>query len=133
MSTTFEEHTGELKLRVVASTATGLFAEAGRAVAQLMGGERRSGDRVEESVTLASPDREALLVDWLNEIILRAEVGNVLFGEFHVERVTDRELAATVYGWRVERLRNPVKAATFHELVLRETDGGCDATVILDV
>ena len=130
----FEEHTGELKLSVEASTAAGLFEEAGRALADLMGGEDRSRTLdVEEIVALSSPDREALLVDWLNELILRAETGHVLFGDFHVERVSDRDLSATVYDWRVARLRNPVKAATYHELAVRESKGGYEATVILDV
>jgi SHS2 domain-containing protein len=130
----FEEHTGELKLRLEASTAARLFEDAGRALAELMGGERRSHEcDIEETVALTSADREALLVDWLNELILRAEVGHVLFGEFHVDRVSDRELNATVLGWRVERLRNPVKAATFHEVAVREAKGGYEATVILDV
>ncbi len=129
----FEEHTSELKLRVEASTAAGLFEEAGRALVELMGGEGRSRDLdVEEVVVLSSPDREALFVNWLNELILRAEVSHVLFGEFQVDRASDRELVARVFGWRVARLWNPVKAATFHELAVRESTGGHEATVILD-
>jgi protein archease len=130
----FEDHTGELALRVEASTAAGLFEEAGRALLELMSGEGRSHDLdVEEVVEVSSPDREALLFDWLNELILRAEVGHVIFGEFHVESASDRELVARVFGWRVARLQNPVKAATFHEIAIRESAEGYEATVILDV
>jgi SHS2 domain-containing protein len=133
-SHSFEEHTGELKLHVEASTAAGLFEEAARALVGLMDGEARSRDPdVEEALTVASPDREALLVAWLNELILRAEIGHVLLGEFHVDRVSDRELEARVFGRRVEWLRNPVKAATFHEVAVRQSAGGYEATVILDV
>lgn len=130
----FEEHTGELKLRVEAPTLAELFEEAGRALADLMAGEAAAGvPEVTEHVVLTSPDREALLVDWLNELILRAEVHHVRFGEMRIERVTDRELSATAMGTPVDMLRNPVKAATFHELAVRASATGYEATVILDV
>lgn len=85
----FEEHGGELKLRVVAPTPGELFEHAGRVLADLMSGEAlgRTLD-VTQHVVLASPDREGLLVDWLNEVILRSEVGHVLFSRFVVDRLT---------------------------------------------
>ncbi len=57
----------------------------------------------------------------------------MIFGEFHVESASDRDLVATVFGWRVARLWNPVKAATLHEIAVRESAEGYEATVILDV
>ena len=56
----FEEHGGELKLRVVAPTPGELFEHAGRVLADLMSGEAlgRTLD-VTQHVVLASPDRGA--------------------------------------------------------------------------
>jgi SHS2 domain-containing protein len=38
-----------------------------------------------------------------------------------------------VRGIRLERLRNPVKAATFHGLSIAESPEGFRATIVLDV
>ncbi len=129
----FEEHTGELKLRIEAPTLAELFEGAATALADLMAGEAAAGPEVTEHIVLTSPDREALLVDWLNELILRAELRHVLLREMRVERLSDRELSATVRGTPVELLRNPVKAATLHELAIRASATGYEATVVLDV
>jgi putative phosphoribosyl transferase len=132
---TFEDHIGELALRIEAPTLPMLFEEAGRALSEAMGrGDTRSSPADhEEKVTVAAPDREALLVEWLNELVYRAEVSRVLPREFKIERLSERDLDAVVRGIRLERLRNPVKAATFHGLSIAESPEGFRATIVLDV
>ncbi len=128
-----EEHTGELQLRIDAATLPELFEEAARALSEAMGAPRSDGPLVAKRIQLDSVDREALLVDWLNELIFLSEVGKVLFREFLVELPSDRHLVARVSGVKVARLRNPVKAATFHGLTITRRAGGFTATVVLDV
>jgi SHS2 domain-containing protein len=129
-----EEHTGELAIRLEAPTLRELFEEAGRALSATMRGRSvKNLPRAEVRIAVAAPDREALLVEWLNELVFRAESEHVLFTDFRVERLSDRELVATAGGRRVGRLRNPVKAATLHGLSVAEGAGGVGATVVLDV
>jgi SHS2 domain-containing protein len=129
-----EEHTGELAFRLEAPTLPALFEEAGRALCEAMRGRgMRAAAAREERIAVAAPDRGALLVEWLNELVFRAEAGQVLFTDFHVERLSERELVARAGGVRVRRLRNPVKAATMHRLAVAEGTGGFTATVVLDV
>jgi SHS2 domain-containing protein len=128
-----EEHTGELALRIEAPTLPELFEEAGRALAESMRAENGPGLEHEERVTATAADREALLVAWLNELVYRAEVNRVLPGGFRIERLSDQRLEAVVRGRRFERLRNPVKAATYHGLSITQGAHGLVATVVLDV
>jgi len=131
-----EEHAGELALRLEAPTLPELFEEAGRALAATMRGRGiRGAPRVALKVAVEAPDRETLLVEWLNELVFRAEVEHVLFSDFDVEQLSDRRLVATVGGRRLGpgRLRNPVKAATLHGLSLAEEGGRVAATLVLDV
>ncbi|HTP25239.1 MAG TPA: archease [Anaeromyxobacteraceae bacterium] len=131
----FEEHTGELALRIEAPTLSMLFEEAGRALSEVMGrGEATNSpsDR-EERMTVTAPDREALLVEWLNELVYWAEVGHILPREFKMERLSEHDLEAVVRGAQVEWLGNPVKAATFHGLSIAEDPEGLRATIVLDV
>lgn len=134
-SHSLEEHTGELRLRVDAPTLAELFAEAGRALALLACGDRPppSPEGEAEEVSLRSHDRAALLVDWLNELIFRAEVEGKVFSDFRFAHLTDRDLNAWIRGAPAPAMRTLVKAATLHDLKLTETPHGASATVVLDV
>jgi SHS2 domain-containing protein len=128
-----EEHTGELKLRIEAPSLPELFAEAGRALAEAMGASEGGGPAMEKRIELEASDREALLVDWLNELVFLSEAEKVIFREFRVELPSEGRLMASASGPRFERLRNPVKAATYHGLAISAVAEGFVATVVLDV
>jgi SHS2 domain-containing protein len=130
----FEEHTGELKIRLEAPTLRGLFAEAGRALAEVMGGRPlpRSMDQAEK-VHVLSTDRDALLVDFLNELLYRCDREKKLYADLAIDELSDTELSATVWGHEAEELRTQVKAATFHGLAITEGPDGFTARLVLDV
>lgn len=133
-SHSFEEHRGELEIRVDAPSLPALFAEAGRAVAQVMQGTPLEPPSAwSDDVVLEAGDREALLVEWLNELVFRSETAKVLYTDLDITHLSDRKLVATIRGTRLGQLRNPVKAATYHGLSIAERLGGFTATVILDV
>ncbi|WP_437719463.1 archease [Sorangium sp. So ce448] len=131
----FEEHTGEIRLRVDAPALAELFAEAGRALARIACGDRPppSPDGEAQPVSLRSHDRAALLVDWLNDLIFRTEVEGRVFSEFRFTRLTDRDLDAWIRGARAPEARALVKAATLHDLEITETSHGVSAAIVLDV
>ena len=94
--------------------------------------------RVEKrEIAVESPDREALLVDWLNHLLYLFDVDGFLGRDFLVEFLTPRRLRATVQGERFDPDRHPektaVKAATYHHLEIVRKDGTWRATVILDL
>lgn len=130
----FEDHTAEVRLRITAPTLAGLFEEAGRAIAELML-EAASSQALgsEQTVSLHAPDREALLVDWINEIIYLSETTGRVFTEFQVLEVSDTSIVASMSGVVPDAMRTLVKAATLHEVCVRATASGYDASVVLDV
>lgn len=128
------EHTGELAIRLEAPGVEELFTEAGRALAEALGPRPAGEPTWRERVSLEARDREALLVDWLNELVFLAEARKVAFTGFEIERMGERpRLEATVRGVPGARPSGLVKAATFHGLRVVERDGVWSATVILDV
>ncbi len=130
----FEEHVGEVQLRIEAPTLAELFTEAGRALAELLAGiPEPDAPRETADVTVEAPDREALLAEWLNELIFRSETRHCAFTDLRVTRVSDRELQARIAGVPIGNPRTAVKAATLHGLRIEEHPGGCTATVVLDV
>lgn len=130
----FVDHTSEIGLQVRAGSFGDLLAEAGRGLARLMLREvpaQAQGEARELEVT--SHDREALLVDWLNEILYVAETGLWVPLDFEVLEVSDTRIRARARGVAVEISPSMVKAATFHGLEVVETAEGFSAEVILDV
>jgi SHS2 domain-containing protein len=130
----FLDHTSEITLHVGAEDWPGLLAEAGRGLAELllrgaapeMTGEWRL-------LEVSSHDRESLLVDWLNEILYIAETDLWVPQEIEVEVSSDAHLKARARGMTVEVSPSLVKAATFHDLHVRDVPEGLEAEVILDV
>lgn len=134
----FLDHTSEITLHVRAADWPGLLAEAGLGLAELLlrgaAPEVAPGSDTEwRSLEVASHDRESLLVDWLNEILYIAETGLWVPLEIEIEDVSDIHLKARARGVTVEVSPSLVKAATFHDLHVRDLPEGLDAEVILDV
>ena len=129
----FAEHTGELEIGLEAGSLAELFAEAGRALAEVMAGATAPACGAAVPVSLRASDRDALLVAWLDELLFLAERDKMIYGEIRIERITERELGAAVRGAPATELRTQVKAATFHDLKIVEDADGFAATVILDV
>ena len=133
---TFAAHTGEVEIHLEAPSLAELFREAGLALAEVMAGgpppaPAPAGDA--QRVELFAPDRDALLFDWLNELVFRAERDRRLYPGIAVERAGDRELVASIRPAEVPELRTLVKAATFYGLRITETPRGFAANVVLDV
>jgi len=131
------EHVGELELRVRAPDLAALLAEAGRALAEEL---RRGADPggaplapADLTLELEAADAAALLVDFLNELIYRADAEGLLLDEFAFERCEARAVRCRARGVRAT-LAVPVKAATFHGLaVTTAADGTVEARVVLDI
>lgn len=68
------QHTADVRLHVTASSLEGLFADALRGLMAVMHGEAVARDEETEGLEIESVDVTALLVDFLNEALVRALV-----------------------------------------------------------
>ena len=128
------DHTSEVQLEVKAESLAGLAVEAGRALGLLMlRGTPAEVSGPARTLEVASIDRDALLVDWLNEILFVAETERWVPVEFEVEESSPTRLRAVARGVPVAEVPSSVKAATFHGLRVEEHDGSWRAEVIFDV
>ena len=78
-------------------------------------------------------DSETLLVDWLTELAYFAEMEQVVFPDITLTNVTPTHLEAEIKGGPVPELGKHIKAVTYHNLEIKETDDGLEATIIFDV
>lgn len=134
MSSELLSHTAEVKLRVRAPSLGELAAEAGRALGALqLGTTPPVASSPWRDLEIRAPDREALLVEWLNELIYLAETERWVGVEFEVLACDDMTLSVRARGMVVDEPPSRVKAATFHGLKIAATPAGLEADVVLDV
>lgn len=132
----FEEHTGAVRVRLEAPSLVQLFAEAGRALGVLVAPDRAvwGSELEEESVLVRAWDRDALLVEWLNDLVFRCQTTKRIYPQPIVDSVSEHEVRARIRGVDVRELQRPIKAATLHGVYIRERpDGGFAGAVVLDV
>ena len=130
----FLPHVGEVTLQLRGATVTEILEQAALGLAQLsLSGHATSGHELTHEIRLDAPDREALLVDWLNELLFLAERHRWLPSRIEIHEATDTHLRATVHGPVLRQAPSLVKAATWHGLRFDLHDGGYQAEVLLDV
>lgn len=127
----FVDHTGELQLEVEADSLDALFAEAAAALAEVLRGHG-AGEPASRQVEVRAPDRAALLVEWLSELLYLADAEGFLAERVRSLQVGRRRLQATVEGRR-GRPSPLLKAVTYHGLELRRRGHGYHARVVFDV
>jgi SHS2 domain-containing protein len=132
----WKEHVGEVALSLRGETLEALFAEAGRALAELMIDESSRDRRPAElaaPVEVRAPDRTALLIGWLNELIFLAETERTVLTDFDIRAISEHEVIARARGIAEPTMKTAVKAATFHDASVAAEAGGYRARVVLDV
>jgi SHS2 domain-containing protein len=90
----------------------------------------------ERQVEVEAPDLGELLVAWLSELLAVAEIDDLVFSSFRVAEIGAGKLVGTALGSTaqgVELVGPPVKAVTFHDLEVTETEEEWRARVIFDV
>ena len=128
------EHTADRALRVFGSNLEEFLLNAARGMNSLMVTQPVSGtEHQEKYVALEAIDIESLLVDWLSELAYWAELEMLIFDEFKLESVSSTHLKARIYGVRVTQLKKHIKAVTYHNLDIAQTEKGFTATVVFDV
>ena len=136
----FIDHTADVAADLDGKDPGELFASAARALTDTITALETVHPSVTQSVTLAAPTIDDLLVDWLNELIYRFEVQNVLFSQADVV-VAQRDgrwiVTGTAGGEPFDPARHPprvlVKSATYHGLHVVNDGGTWRARIVFDI
>jgi SHS2 domain-containing protein len=136
MSYELRDHTADVAVEATGETLDAVFGAVADGMAAAMCEEiPPGGDRFSLSVTAES--REALLFDYLDELIYERDVRDVLPVDNEATvSVTDDEwtVEATARGLALEDVdARDLKAVTYSEMDLSETPEGWHAYVVFDV
>lgn len=128
------EHTADVAIRAYGHTLADLYANAAYGMFQLAcGAEKIAVTGPARHVELTARDREALLVNWLNELLYMQDEHHEVYTEFTITELSDTRLKALVRGGPPTCIYKHIKAATFHGLEIEENANGFVATIVFDV
>ena len=132
------EHTADIGLRAWGETREALFEHCALGLAEVLDRQIAAGaaDAVNRvPVELEASDVEALLVEWMNEVLFALENDEACLAAVRVQNVRERHLTAEVDVGLCSSVpeATELKAATYHQLSIRRGDTDWEATVYFDV
>ena len=131
------EHTADIGILARGATREEMFEEAAAALVSVSVDPAAIEPRAVFPIAASGEDAESLLVNWLSEVLYYLDARRVVFGRFRVDRLTEREAAGQAWGEPRDARRHPprviVKGVTYHQLRIREFEGGFEARVFLDI
>lgn len=133
------EHTADLKIEAFGKTEEELFSSIGLGVGEAMAGEKiknlkkklKNQKKIFRQIKVEGEDLASLLINFLNELIFLSEKYGEIYLEYKIE-IKDRELKASIFGI-AKPIVLEVKAATWHNFVLKKEDGKLKTIVVFDI
>jgi SHS2 domain-containing protein len=133
----FEElpHTADVKIRAHAPSLEAIFSDAFDALMLVMYGENRRGG-IRRELNVRSTDNEALLKDFLSEVLFVSEVKGLVFTHADI-RINDGTLHAVLDGETFDPARHSggseVKGISYSGLSILHDTNGYMLDIIFDV
>jgi SHS2 domain-containing protein len=131
------DHPADIGFRVAALTLSELFAAAAMALLSIAGDPALAEPRNRYELRVSSPDRDALMVDWLNEVLFWFDGRRIAIRSLEVRRFEDTAIEAVAEGEPRDPERHRgglvVKGATWHQLKIERRGPEWIAEVYLDV
>jgi SHS2 domain-containing protein len=132
------EHTADIGIRAHGIDLSQAFTNAARGMFSLITDLDDINEIYFRDVEIKAADREALLVEWLNNLLFLFDTEQLIFCRFHIESINEKQMKARCYGERVDKsrhdLKRGIKAATYYMLkVEKVNDYDYQVQVILDI
>ena len=129
------EHTADVGMRSVGSSLKECFRQMTLGFLEISGAYRPDGGD-KKDISVEADDLGALLVDWLEEVLYIQDSADAVVTDVTVDRVgTDKAVGSVSIAPRGNEVLEgtAVKAITYHQLSVAETEEGWAATVFLDI
>lgn len=130
------EHKADLKIRAFGKTKEELFLNMLIGMSESMKGSevRRPEEKIKREVKIKSLDLPALLVDFLSEVLYLSQVHREIYRDVKFKELSGTEIRGEIFGQKVERFGEDIKAVTYHSLVVRQKkDRSWEAIVLFDI
>lgn len=126
-------HTADWALDIWAPDLVALLQTAAQGMYALIGAQLEPhAERKDYKIECTAGDPEVLLVSFLSDLVYFTGRDNISFDRFDLQ-LADSKLTAIVSGLLIESQVKEIKAVTYHNLSIRKTDRGLEATIVFDV
>lgn len=128
-------HTADVRMRCSGSSRDALFHDAVLGTVAMMQPTGREGDKgVTRAIAVASPDTTSLLVDLLNEVLAWMHTRREAYTDVVFNEIAPGVLEVHLTGYVAQGFGEDVKAATYHEVEVKENGAGSwGATIVFDI
>ena len=135
------DHTADTAVRLRSRDPTELFADATRALSSIyLGPDAVVAATEAVPVRIEAESPEALLIDYLNQLIFLFDTRRFLAAEVVPDRlvlgspsVLEGRILGETFDPGRHAAQTEIKAATFHGLEIRKTGSGLEADVVFDL
>jgi SHS2 domain-containing protein len=135
------EHTADIGLRAWGDTREKLFENCALGLAEILdrdAGPPRAGEAQAFTgllLEVEADDIEALLVEWMNEVMFLIETTHACLRSTRVSELSDTRLRAEPELAECDHKPEgtELKAATYHQVSVRQVSGQWEATIYFDV
>ncbi len=125
-------HTADWALQVWSPDLPGLFIQAAKGMAALMGMQLNRQPAHEYAFTVQGVDAESLLVAFLNELLFVWETEGLGFESLRIS-ISENYLNAVMMAVPVIKVNKEIKAVTYHDLAISSSEDGFQTTIVFDV
>ncbi len=130
------EHPADVGFRARGRTLAELFATCAEALISIILDASHARDAQIWHLSAEGIDLESLLVNWLNEVLYFVDAKRVVFSWMEIE-IDGYQVNAVCHGEKLDSQRHPtrvlVKAVTYHQLRMFESEDGWTAEIYVDV
>ncbi len=128
------EHKADLKIRVFGKTKEELFLNALLGMTNALRAKIKNQKSKVKKIKIKSLDIEALLVDFLSEVLYLTQTNKEIYNKAKFIKFTDTQLEAELFSQKIERFGEDIKAVTYHRLdIHQKKDGMWEVTVLFDI
>lgn len=137
----FLEHTADVYIAAYGKNLAEVFENAATAMFEVMTEINQIEAEVEDYIEVNAEDEYALLYSWLEELLVKYDVDNMLYCKFTIselEKIKEGfRLKAKIWGEEFNPKKHPqkvgVKAITYHRMEIIEKPEKAMAKFILDI
>ena len=126
------DHTADWGIKVWAADLVGLLETAAKGMFSLLEVQRGSENHIQFTFALdKSQDPEDLLVEFLRELLFLSEKHRVAFYSFEFKPAAG-SFDVVVKGFPIASQKKEIKAVTYYNLAVVETERGLEAEIVFD-